>query len=46
LPELVKKASILIMDEATSSLDALSESHIKSALRQLRGTMTQIVIAH
>jgi putative ABC transport system ATP-binding protein len=43
---LVKKSSILIMDEATSSLDALSEAHIKSALGQLRGTMTQIVIAH
>ncbi|WP_068470346.1 ABC transporter ATP-binding protein [Candidatus Protochlamydia phocaeensis] len=43
---LVKKAPILIMDEATSSLDALSENHIKSALSQLQGKMTQIIIAH
>ncbi|CUI16326.1 transport ATP binding protein [Candidatus Protochlamydia naegleriophila] len=43
---LVKKAPILIMDEATSSLDAMSEAHIKSALGQLHGKMTQIVIAH
>lgn len=43
---LVKQAPILIMDEATSSLDAVSEHHIKTALQELRGTMTQIVIAH
>ncbi len=29
---LVKKAPILIMDEATSSLDAISENHIKQAI--------------
>ena len=34
------------MDEATSSLDAISESHIKQALRNLRGNMTQVIIAH
>ena len=43
---LIKKAPILILDEATSSLDAMSEYHIKQALVQLRGTMTQIIIAH
>jgi putative ABC transport system ATP-binding protein len=43
---LVKKASILILDEATSALDAISENHIKRALNQLHGKMTQIVIAH
>lgn len=43
---LVKKAPILIMDEATSSLDAISENHIKTALQQLHGRMTQIIIAH
>jgi len=43
---LVKKAPILVMDEATSSLDAISENHIKSALQKLRGKMTQIIIAH
>ncbi len=43
---LVKNAPILIMDEATSSLDAISEHHIKVALNQLRPQMTQIIIAH
>jgi len=43
---LVKKAPILILDEATSALDAISESHIKCALEELRGSMTQIIIAH
>lgn len=43
---LVKKASILILDEATSSLDTISERKIKQALEGLRGKKTQIVIAH
>lgn len=43
---LVKKAPILVMDEATSSLDAVSEHHIKTAITQLRGKVTQIIIAH
>lgn len=43
---LVKKAPILIMDEATSSLDAISENHIKRAIRELQGEMTQLLIAH
>lgn len=43
---LVKKAPILIMDEATSSLDSISEQRIKTALRDLQGQVTQILIAH
>ena len=43
---LVKNAPILVMDEATSSLDSVSENLIKEAIRELRGTMTQIIIAH
>jgi len=43
---LVKKAPILIMDEATSSLDAISENRIKKAMRELQGDVTQILIAH
>lgn len=43
---LVKKAPILIMDEATSSLDAISEKRIKSAMQNLNGQVTQILIAH
>ena len=43
---LVKNAPILIMDEATSSLDAISEARIKKAIRELQGQVTQILIAH
>jgi ABC-type multidrug transport system fused ATPase/permease subunit len=43
---LVKKAPILIMDEATSSLDTVSENYIKASIKELRGQMTQIIIAH
>lgn len=43
---LVKKAPILVMDEATSSLDVMSENHIKTALNALKGQVTQIIIAH
>lgn len=43
---LVKNASILVMDEATSSLDSVSENLIKTAIRDLRGKMTQVIIAH
>ena len=43
---LVKKAPILILDEATSSLDALSEIRIRDAIAELHGEVTQIIIAH
>lgn len=43
---LVKRAPILILDEATSSLDAVSESKIKEAIVGLHGSVTQIIIAH
>lgn len=43
---LVKKAPILVMDEATSSLDSISENNIKMALQELKGEITQIIIAH
>ncbi len=43
---LVKEAPILIMDEATSSLDAVSEEKIKLALKETKGKTTQIIIAH
>ena len=42
----IKQAPILIMDEATSSLDAVSEEQIKLALREVKGQITQIIIAH
>jgi len=43
---LVKNAPILILDEATSSLDAISEHKIKMAINELHGEVTQIIIAH
>lgn len=43
---LVKNAPILILDEATSSLDAVSEDKIKMAIKELHGEVTQILIAH
>jgi ATP-binding cassette subfamily B protein len=43
---LLKDAPILILDEPTSSLDALSEERIFSALQRLRTGRTVIVIAH
>lgn len=42
----IKEAPILIMDEATSSLDAVSEEQIKLALQEVKGKTTQIIIAH
>ncbi|MBS3904287.1 MAG: ABC transporter ATP-binding protein [Simkania sp.] len=43
---LFKNAPVLILDEATSSLDALSELKIKQAITGLHGEITQIIIAH
>lgn len=43
---LAKQSSILVMDEATSSLDTVSEERIKKAIEGLQGDVTQIIIAH
>lgn len=43
---IVKDAPILILDEATSSLDTESERFIQSALDELMKTRTTLVIAH
>jgi len=42
----LKKPPIIILDEATSQLDALTEVAIEAALERLRGEATIIVIAH
>jgi ABC-type multidrug transport system fused ATPase/permease subunit len=43
---ILKRAPILILDEPTSSLDAISEEIVFAALRRLRTGRTTIVIAH
>lgn len=43
---LLKDAPVLILDEATSSLDTQSERHIQDALNQLMRNRTTLVIAH
>ena len=43
---LLKNAPILILDEATSSLDAESEAFVQQALQNLMEGRTTIVIAH
>ena len=43
---LLKQAPILILDEPTSAVDALSEALIFDAFRRLRSTHTTLVIAH
>ncbi len=43
---LLRKPSILILDEATSALDTDSEKLIQETLREMRGEITTIIIAH
>ena len=43
---LLKNASVLILDEATSHLDAVSESQLRQALENLMHGRTTLVIAH
>jgi len=43
---LLKDAPILILDEATSSLDSISERYIQDALNELMKGRTTLVIAH
>lgn len=43
---LLKDARLLILDEATSSLDTRSERHIQSALENVKKGRTCLIIAH
>lgn len=44
--ELYKDTKLLILDEATSSLDSKSEKQIYENLKEFKGSKTMIVIAH
>ena len=43
---ILRNPSIIVLDEATSSLDTENEAKIQEALERLKGKMTIIVIAH
>jgi ATP-binding cassette subfamily C protein len=43
---LLKKPQILLLDEATSALDNESERMVQEAIRELKGSLTIIVVAH
>ena len=43
---LLAKGSLLILDESTSQLDSESERAIRGAIEQLKGHVTQVIIAH
>ena len=44
--ELFKNPKLLILDEATSSLDTESERYIQKSIDELKGKMTVVIIAH
>jgi len=44
--ELFKEPELLILDEATSSLDTESERFIQRSIDELKGKMTVVIIAH
>ena len=43
---LYNNADVLVLDEATSSLDGITEKHIMQAVHDFSGTKTIIIIAH
>ena len=40
------KPMLLVLDEATSSLDTLNESGVMQAVRELKGEKTILIVAH
>ncbi len=43
---LARRPSVLILDEATSALDNESETQIQNVLKQLKGKITILIVAH
>ena len=44
--ELYRDIKMLILDEATSSLDSQTESRIQSSIESLQGELTLVIVAH
>ncbi len=44
--EMFRHPDILILDEATSSLDSQSEAYIQESVQRLKGSLTIIIISH
>lgn len=44
--ELFKSPSLLILDEATSSLDSESEQAVRNRIQELKGKLTVVIITH
>lgn len=43
---LLKRPSLLILDEATSALDLENEARVRTAIENLRGDLTVVIIGH
>ena len=43
---MLTRPALLVLDEATSSLDAETEASLATAIRSLKGTTTVVMIAH
>ena len=43
---LLRRPSLLILDEATSALDVANEARIRTAIEQLHGDLTVVIIGH
>lgn len=43
---LLRRPDLLVLDEATSNLDAINEARVQEAIGKLRGRITLVVIAH
>jgi ABC-type multidrug transport system fused ATPase/permease subunit len=43
---LYRDSKLLVLDEATSSLDAITESKVMETVKRLRGTATVVIVAH
>ena len=44
--ELFKEPSLLVLDEATSSLDGQSERYVQESIDKMKGALTVVIIAH